>query len=134
MTGLLDDEEKKGIIPRMAEYVFYQVANADENIEFTIQASMIEIYMEKIRDLIVTSNDNLNIRQNTNKEFYIDKLSEHYVNNEHDIYNLLNTGNDNRAVAFTKMNSISIVSDTSPITGEQITNSQKNTVRLLMIL
>ena len=104
MTGLLDDEEKKGIIPRMAEYVFYQVANADENIEFTIQASMIEIYMEKIRDLIVTSNDNLNIRQNTNKEFYIDKLSEHYVNNEHDIYNLLNTGNDNRAVAFTKMN------------------------------
>ena len=29
----------------------------------------------------------------------------------------------------TKMNSISIASDTSPITGEQITNSQKNTVK-----
>ena len=31
----------------------------------------------------------------------------------------------------TKMNSISIASDTSPITGEQITNSQKNTVKLI---
>ena len=104
MTGKLDDETLKGIIPRMAEYVFSQVSSADENIVYTIKASMIEIYMEKIRDLIVTENSNLPIRQNKNKEFYIENLSEHFVSNEKDIYDLLNKGNENRAVAFTKMN------------------------------
>ena len=41
-----------GIIPRSVEKLFDGVAEADENIEFTFKVNYIEIYMEKIRDLL----------------------------------------------------------------------------------
>ena len=41
-----------GIIPRSVEKLFDGVAEADEDIEFTFKVNYIEIYMEKIRDLL----------------------------------------------------------------------------------
>ena len=52
MEGDIQDEVKKGIIPRSVEKLFDGVAEADENIEFTFKVNYIEIYMEKIRDLL----------------------------------------------------------------------------------
>ena len=43
------DEENMGIIPRMIETVFEGIDKADEDIEFTLQVSFMEIYMERIR-------------------------------------------------------------------------------------
>ena len=42
----------KGLIPRIVESVFDSVDRADPETEFTIQVSYIEIYLEKIRDLL----------------------------------------------------------------------------------
>lgn len=36
----------------MISTIFEGVMNADENIEFLVKASYLEIYMEKIRDLL----------------------------------------------------------------------------------
>lgn len=44
--------ELKGVIPRAVEALFEGVMNAPESIEFTVQVSYIEIYMERIRDLL----------------------------------------------------------------------------------
>jgi kinesin family protein 5 len=52
MEGDIVDEVKKGIIPRSVQKLFEGVQEADENIEFTFMVSYIEIYMEKIRDLL----------------------------------------------------------------------------------
>ena len=52
MEGDIEDQVKKGIIPRSVEKLFDGVAEADENIEFTFKVNYIEIYMEKIRDLL----------------------------------------------------------------------------------
>lgn len=48
----IDDSEMKGIIPRMIETIFQSVYNADPSYEFLVKASYLEIYMEKIRDLL----------------------------------------------------------------------------------
>jgi kinesin family protein 5 len=46
------DNEKKGIIPRINTSLFEYIERSPEYIEFRIKISMIEIYMEKIHDLL----------------------------------------------------------------------------------
>lgn len=64
MTGPdIDDLENRGLIPRMVAYVFDQISNASTDIEFTVKVSMIEIYMEKIQDLLDRSKTNLKVAE-----------------------------------------------------------------------
>ncbi len=49
------DEGMKGIIPRVMEEIFFQVAQAPPHIQIDVCASYLEIYMEKTRDLLGTS-------------------------------------------------------------------------------
>ena len=49
----IEDLELQGIIPRMVRTVFNRIETASENIEFTVKVSMIEIYNERIRDLLL---------------------------------------------------------------------------------
>ncbi len=46
------------MIPRMVEHLFNRIANATENTEFELKVSMIEIYNEKVRDLLNPRNKN----------------------------------------------------------------------------
>jgi kinesin family member 5 len=48
----VDHPELRGIIPRMIHTVFQHITQADPNIEFVVKASYLEIYMERIRDLL----------------------------------------------------------------------------------
>lgn len=52
MEGIRGDEEKAGIIPRMFDNLFQLIQDADPDIEFSIKCSYMEIYMEKIKDLL----------------------------------------------------------------------------------
>ena len=63
MQGEIDDFELEGIIPRSISYLFESIASADEEIEFSVKVSMVEIYMEKVRDLLDLERVNLNIMQ-----------------------------------------------------------------------
>ena len=56
MEGSKTDPSLAGIIPRSANQIFEGVFSADENIEFMLCASFVEIYMEKIRDLLDEGN------------------------------------------------------------------------------
>ena len=62
----------KGIIPRMVSTVFEQVANSDENFEFVVKASYMEIYMERLRDLLDTKKDNLQVREDPKAGVYVE--------------------------------------------------------------
>lgn len=75
----IEDVEMQGIIPRMVRTVFNRIATADEAIEFTVKVSMIEIYMEKIKDLIDPSKENLKIHEDKLKRVYIPDLAERYI-------------------------------------------------------
>ena len=48
----MDNEEFKGLIPRIVEQIFQSIINSPSTMEYTVKVSYMEIYMEKIRDLL----------------------------------------------------------------------------------
>lgn len=88
----------------MVRTVFTRIETASENIEFTVKVSMIEIYMERIKDLIDTTKDNLKIHEEKGKGVYVADVSESYVAGEEEVYEMMKVGNKNRAISATNMN------------------------------
>jgi len=76
MSGQIENVELQGVIPRMVRTVFNRIESASDTIEYSVKVSMIEIYMEKIRDLIDPTKDNLKVHEDKNKGVYIGELSE----------------------------------------------------------
>ena len=103
MQGEMNNKAAQGIIPRMIEHVF-DFIHSQEGSEFMIKVSMIEIYLEKIRDLLDLSRVNLQVRENFSKGIYVDGCSERYVGCPEDVYAALKIGSNNRAQAATLMN------------------------------
>ena len=125
MTGEINSPEKEGIIPRMIHYVFDQILHSENlEIEFTVKVSFIEIYMEKIKDLIDISRVNLQIHESKEKGIYIENLSEYYVSNEQELLDYIKIGNQNRTIASTNMNDTSSRSHSMVI----LSISQRNVV------
>jgi len=104
MQGIIDNPEKEGIIPRMIRHLFNFIVNSSSDTEYIVKVSMIEIYMEKIKDLINPDRTNLNVREDKAKGIYIEDLSEHYVVSEEEVLEIMKLGSDNRSVAATNMN------------------------------
>lgn len=100
----MEDPSLKGIIPRMVSTIFEYVENADETIEFMVSVSYIEIYMEKIRDLLNPANDNLPVRENKTRGIYVEGTTEVCVGSEDEVMDVMRTGQSNRSVGFTNMN------------------------------
>lgn len=88
----------------MIHQVFNHILNSASDTEYIVKVSMIEIYMEKIKDLIDVSRVNLNVREEKSKGIYIEDLSEHYVISEEEVIELMKIGSDNRSVGTTNMN------------------------------
>ena len=83
MEGDIHSNTGKGIIPRSVEALFNGVLEADENIEFTFKVSYVEIYMEKIRDLLDENRlkNNLTVREDKikGKARYISYTAMRYL-------------------------------------------------------
>ena len=94
----------QGIIPRIVRTVFARIETAGEHLEFTVKISMIEIYMEKIRDLLDPTKDNLAVHEEKSKGIYIADVTETYVTDERDVYGIMKLGQSNRSIAATNMN------------------------------
>ena len=88
----------------MVRTVFNRIETASEAIEFTVKVSMVEIYMEKIKDLINPSKDNLRIHEEKGKGVYMQDVEEVYISQESEVYDLMKLGNENRSTASTLMN------------------------------
>lgn len=104
MQGDIESEELKGIIPRMVDTVFEKIEQASEAIEFTVKSSMIEIYNEKIRDLLDPSKNNLSVHEDKQRGIYIEGITEKPIGEAKEVYKLMKDGNANRAVGVTNMN------------------------------
>lgn len=53
----ITDPQLQGIIPRMIQTVFNKIESSSENIEFTLKVSMLEIYLENVKDLLNPTKD-----------------------------------------------------------------------------
>ena len=100
----IENIEMQGIIPRMVRTVFNRIETASEAIEFTVKVSMVEIYMERIRDLIDPTKENLKIHEDKQKGIYMQDITEKYIAEDAEVYDLMKLGNSNRSVASTLMN------------------------------
>jgi len=112
MMGDLYHRESEGIIPRMVKHVFNCISSSTSETEYTVKLSMMEIYLERIRDLVETSRINLNIREDKNKGIFVEDLSEHYVASEEEVIELIGIGLENRTTGVTNMNDYSSRSHT----------------------
>jgi hypothetical protein len=100
--------EDKGIIPIMCNRIFDRVkSNTDPDMTIRIEASMLEIYMEKVKDLFNPSAGELKVRLNPAKGFYIENLSKNAVGDFPTIEKLMDAGTKARTVAATAMNATS---------------------------
>jgi len=104
MGSNIDDEEGRGVIPRIVEQIFASIMSSPETIEYTVRVSYMEIYMEKIRDLLAPQNDNLPVHEEKNRGVYVKGLLEIYVSSVQEVYEVMRRGGNARAVAATNMN------------------------------
>ncbi|KAL4982317.1 P-loop containing nucleoside triphosphate hydrolase protein [Aspergillus falconensis] len=104
MGSDIDDEVGKGIIPRIVEQIFASILTSPSNIEYTVRVSYMEIYMERIRDLLVPQNDNLPVHEEKSRGVYVKGLLEVYVSSVQEVYEVMRRGGNARAVAATNMN------------------------------
>ncbi|KAJ7632639.1 kinesin heavy chain [Roridomyces roridus] len=104
MMGDMDDDEYKGVIPRITEQVFQSIVESDAHLEYLVKVSYMEIYLEKIRDLLAPQNDNLQVHEEKSKGVYVKNLSDYYVSSAREVYEIMRTGGSERIVSHTNMN------------------------------
>lgn len=66
-----------------------------------MKVSYLEIYMERIRDLLAPQNDNLQIHEEKSRGVYIKGLSDYYVSDQSEVYEIMRQGGLARAVSST---------------------------------
>lgn len=104
MGSDIDNENQKGIIPRIVEQIFASIMASPGNMEYTVRVSYMEIYMERIRDLLAPQNDNLPIHEEKTRGVYVKGLLEIYVSTVLEVYEVMRRGGLARATAATNMN------------------------------
>ncbi|CAG9334317.1 unnamed protein product [Blepharisma stoltei] len=102
----LEKHHLRGVLPRCFDYIFNEITREIQmnNSDFLIKCSYLEIYQEQIHDLLDTSMQNLQIREDIKRGIYVDGLIEETVNNAFETYELLRIGAQNRHVGSTSMN------------------------------
>ncbi|KAG6325624.1 Kinesin heavy chain [Claviceps purpurea] len=100
----IDDDEGRGVIPRIVEQIFASIMTSPSTIEYTVRVSYMEIYMERIRDLLAPQNDNLPVHEEKHRGVYVKGLLEIYVSSVQEVYEVMRRGGNARAVAATNMN------------------------------
>ncbi|GAQ40707.1 kinesin family protein [Aspergillus niger] len=99
-----------GVIPRICQDMFERIRTIqqDKNLGCTVEVSYLEIYNERVRDLLNPSNKgNLKVREHPSTGPYVEDLAKLVVRSFEEIENLMDEGNKARTVAATNMNETS---------------------------
>ncbi|KAI8824221.1 P-loop containing nucleoside triphosphate hydrolase protein [Fimicolochytrium jonesii] len=122
MMGDMENQSLKGLTPRIVENIFSTIFSSPPHLEFTVRVSYMEIYMEKIRDLLNPANDNLPIHEEKSRGVYVKGLLEVFVGSIEEVYEAMRRGQSSRMTAQTNMNAESSRSHSIFV----LTISQKN--------
>ncbi|XP_072012583.1 kinesin-like protein KIF1B isoform X21 [Engystomops pustulosus] len=103
------EETQAGIIPQLCEELFEKInCNNNDEVSFSVEVSYMEIYCERVRDLLNPKNKgNLRVREHPLLGPYVEDLSKLAVTSYTDIADLMDAGNKARTVAATNMNETS---------------------------
>ncbi|CAH3041179.1 unnamed protein product [Porites lobata] len=100
---------QKGIIPQLCEDLFERIDRENgEEVTLSAEVSYLEIYCERVRDLLSPSaENNLRVREHPMLGPYVEDLTKLAVTSFADINDLIDEGNKARTVAATNMNETS---------------------------
>ncbi|XP_066520575.1 kinesin-like protein KIF1A isoform X2 [Hoplias malabaricus] len=104
------EKDQEGIIPLLCEDLFTKIndSNNDNSKSYSVEVSYMEIYCERVRDLLNPKNKgNLRVREHPLLGPYVEDLSKLAVTSYNDIQDLMDSGNKARTVAATNMNETS---------------------------
>ena len=102
--------EESGVIPRICQNMFERITDLqkDKNLSYTVEVSYLEIYNERVRDLLNPSTKgNLKVREHPSTGPYVEDLAKLVVRSFPEIQHLMDEGNKARTVAATSMNETS---------------------------
>ena len=93
-----------GLAPRIIAAMFARIAQSPPSDEFVVTAQFVEIYLEKVRDLLDRAKSNLAIRENADGSVFVEGATSRYASSAEDLLQVLSEGNAKRATAGTLMN------------------------------
>ncbi|KAI1850613.1 hypothetical protein JX266_003895 [Neoarthrinium moseri] len=102
--------KEHGIIPKICQDMFQRITQLqeDKTLKCTVEVSYLEIYNERVRDLLNPSTKgNLKVREHPSTGPYVEDLAKLVVTSFQDIEHLMDEGNKARTVAATNMNETS---------------------------
>jgi hypothetical protein len=104
------EPENRGLLPRVMDHLFTCIARQTRKgggkVEYLTRASFLEIYNEKIYDLMdpACHENGLQLRETLDKGVYVDGLSEKVVSSAAEAHSLMISGAQQRTVGATAMN------------------------------
>ncbi|XP_010351024.1 kinesin-like protein KIF13A isoform X6 [Rhinopithecus roxellana] len=105
--SMMGHAEQLGLIPRLCCALFKRISlEQNESQTFKVEVSYMEIYNEKVRDLLDPKGNRQSLKVREHKVLgpYVDGLSQLAVTSFEDIESLMSEGNKSRTVAATNMN------------------------------
>ncbi|KAK3253282.1 hypothetical protein CYMTET_37461 [Cymbomonas tetramitiformis] len=104
MEGASTPTHQRGLLPRIVNHIAHTITTHESGWEFTIDISVVEIYMERIRDLLDVMNTDIRIHEEKGKGTWLGGMTKLYVQSEQEVIDILALGAKNRAVGATDMN------------------------------
>ncbi|KAI3699180.1 hypothetical protein L2E82_43278 [Cichorium intybus] len=130
------DNHKKGLLPRVVDELFDAIKVCGEATAYNIKLSMVEIYMERVRDLFDLSKDNIQIKEHKGHGILLSGVTEVPILDGEEALKNLSSGIANRAVGETQMNAGSSRSHCIYIftVQKEVTNEKRvSTGKLLLV-
>lgn len=110
MMGNSKDPVEQGLVPRICKSLFTRMKiGRDEGTGYKTEVSYLEIYNERVRDLLGAQSvgHGLRVREHRTQGPYVENLSQHPVNDFNEIHECMVLGNQERTTASTNMNDTS---------------------------
>ncbi|XP_019122068.1 kinesin-like protein KIF3C isoform X1 [Larimichthys crocea] len=107
MQGAWMDPEKRGVIPNAFDHIFTHISRSQSDKQYLVRASYLEIYLEEVRDLLDPKHGSaraLELRESPESGVYVRDLTSCVCKSIKEIEEVMNMGNQARAVGATDMN------------------------------
>jgi len=106
MMGVPGQANHDGLIPRITKELYNNIdQNPNPDVKYKVEVSYMEIYNEKVRDLLNPSDKTLKVREHAATGPYVDGLVKTAVQSSKEIHDIIEEGGKSRTIAATNMNS-----------------------------
>ena len=86
MQGNQLSKKHRGIIPRLIHDLFDRIRDSYEENQFIVRIAMVEIYKEKLQDLLNPQHSHLVLREDPDNGVFIEGLYNESVSNEERVH------------------------------------------------